>query len=100
MAKVVYYSYHEIDVMMQSLGMEARVIDRPQDIQAQLLQCKRQHVGLVYISEAIYHDAPEIIDAMMADDFTIIVFDSDSAGHHGRQRMKDLLESAIGIKTP
>ena len=99
MGNVVYVTYQRDDALMRRLGMNVLSLDLDQDIHAFFRKLRAEHVAIVYVSEQIYRDFAEFIDHY-DDDLMVISVLSMSAKKqtHVKNRMKALLEEAVGIK--
>lgn len=99
MGNVVYVTYDMDAPSVRRLGLRVKTLSPEEDIQQFFKNLRLQQVAIVYVSEAIYLDAHDIID-QYDDDFMVISVLSTGVKKHSRvkTRMQTVLEEAVGIK--
>lgn len=96
---VTYISYRNREPLMEGLGMTLTTIKPSSSIHETLKVLQASRFVIAFVSEAVYYDFKNVIDAWSEEGLFISILSPLSEGKSmGTKRIQDLLGSATGIK--
>lgn len=96
-SNVAYLTFNKQEIMMESLGMIPIQVLESTPFQDIINLCKKENYELIFVSPNVYRKFESLF--MTTKNIRVVVLDNtEIPSHLGQKRMKELMETSIGIQ--